>query len=168
MRRIGLGLLGILVALGVGIQLVPYGHERTNPPVRKEPAWDTPTTQDLANRACYDCHSNQTVWPWYSKVAPISWLIQNDVDNGRKHLNFSEWDHAQRRASNAGKRIQRGSMPPWYYILMHSTANLSPTEKETLARGLEATLGKVPSAPAQAKIQDTLPLSPVVARNAAS
>ena len=136
MRKIGLGrLLGILMALGLAMQLVPYGHARTNPPVRKKPAWDSPTTHDLAVRACYDCHSNQKVWPWYAKVAPVSWLIQSDVDRGRQTLNFSEWDRPQRKASEAGRRTQRGSMPPWYYVMMHPKANLSPSEKQALVRG---------------------------------
>lgn len=156
MRKTGLGrLLGILMALGLALQLVPYGHARTNPPVRQEPAWDSPTTQDLAVRACSDCHSNQTVWPWYAKVAPVSWLIQSDVDRGRQRLNFSEWDRPQRKASEAGRRIQRGSMPPWYYVLMHPKANLSPSGKQALVRGLEGTLAKDRSVPAQAKEWDT-------------
>ena len=156
MRKIGLGrLLGILMALGLAIQLVPYGHARTNPPARKEPAWDSPTTQDLAVRACYDCHSNRTVWPWYAKVAPVSWLIQSDVDRGRQRLNFSEWDRPQRKAVGAEKRIQRGSMPPWYYVLMHPSAHFSLTEKQTLVRGLDATFEKDRWPPAQAKERAT-------------
>ena len=154
MRKISLGrLVGILIALGLVIQLVPYGRARTNPPGRKEPAWDSPITQDLTVRACYDCHSNQTVWPWYSKIAPVSWLIQNDVDRGRKRLNFSEWDRPQRgtRPQSIQRRIQRGSMPPWYYILMHSNANLSSAEKQTLLRGLEATIEKDRPLPVQVK-----------------
>jgi hypothetical protein len=109
----------------------------------------------LLKRACYDCHSNRTVWPWYAKVAPVSWLIQSDVDRGRQRLNFSEWDRPQWKAAGAGKRIQRGSMPPWYYVLMHSRAHLSLTEKQTLVRGLEATIGKDRWSPAQAKERAT-------------
>ncbi len=136
--------LGAVVILGVAIQLVPYGHAHTNPPVRQEPAWDRPTTRELAARACYDCHSNQTVWPWYSQIAPVSWLIQNDVDRGRQRLNFSEWNRPQRgaRAGSVDRRIQRGSMPPWYYLLMHSQASLSDAEKQTLVRGLDTTVAQ--------------------------
>ncbi len=137
-------LLGAVVILGVAIQLVPYGHSHTNPPVRKEPAWNSPATRELAVRACYDCHSNQTVWPWYSRIAPVSWLIQNDVDRGRRRLNFSEWDRPQRgaRVSAIDRRMQRGSMPPWYYILMHSQATLSEMEKQGLMRGLDVTVAQ--------------------------
>lgn len=134
--------LGALAVLGIAVQLVPYGHTRTNPPVRQEPAWDTETTRDLAVRACYDCHSNQTVWPWYAKCAPVSWLIQNDVDDGRRKVNFSEWDRPQRKAREVARRIQRSSMPPWYYVLLHSKATLSATERQTLVRGIETTLAK--------------------------
>ncbi len=136
--------LGAVAILGIAIQLVPYGHAHTNPPVRQEPTWDSSTTRELAARACYDCHSNQTVWPWYSQIAPMSWLIQNDVDRGRQRLNFSEWSRPQRgaRPGSVDRRIQRGSMPPWYYILMHSQANLSDAEKQTLVRGLDATVAQ--------------------------
>src|SRR5574340_945670 len=65
------------------IQLVPYGRNHTNPPVTGEPRWDSPQTRALAARACFDCHSNETKWRWYSNIAPISWLIQRDVDSGR-------------------------------------------------------------------------------------
>ena len=60
-------------------QLIPFGRSHTNPVVVKEPTWDSPTTRDLAKRACFDCHSNETVWPWYTNIAPVSWLTQRDV-----------------------------------------------------------------------------------------
>jgi mono/diheme cytochrome c family protein len=138
--------LGAGVALGVAIQLVPYGHGHTNPAVRREPAWDTPATRDLAARACYDCHSNQTVWPWYARFAPVSWLIQRDVDTGRQRLNFSEWDRPQRgtRPHSIDRRIQHGSMPPWYYVLMHARAKMSEAEKQALMLGLDTTVTQSP------------------------
>src|SRR6185312_12833385 len=80
------------VVIVLVIQAVPYGREHTNPPLRVEPAWDSKRTRELVVRTCFDCHSNETVWPWYSSIAPISWLIQRDVNQGRAHLNFSEWD----------------------------------------------------------------------------
>ncbi len=73
------------------IQAVPYGRNHANSPNRTEPTWDSPTTRQLAVRACYDCHSNETIWPWYSNVAPVSWLVQRDVEEGRDEVNFSEW-----------------------------------------------------------------------------
>ncbi|VAW08163.1 hypothetical protein MNBD_ACTINO01-854, partial [hydrothermal vent metagenome] len=70
----------LLVGVVIAIQLVPYGRDHDNPPVLAEPAWDSTTTQDLARRACFDCHSNETEWRWYTNIAPISWFIQNEVD----------------------------------------------------------------------------------------
>ncbi len=139
-------LLGAVLILGVATQLVPYGHSHTNPPVRKEPAWNSPTTRELSVRACYDCHSNQTVWPWYAEIAPVSWLIQRDVDTGRQRLNFTEWDRPQRgaRAQSIDRRIQRGSMPPWSYILMHDRAKVSEAEKQALMQGLDTTVAQSP------------------------
>ena len=89
-----------LVVLGIFalIQAVPYGRSHTNPPVTAEAPWDSARTRELAVRACYDCHSNETTWPWYSNVAPMSWLVQRDVDEGRGVLNFSEWDQPQAEA----------------------------------------------------------------------
>lgn len=78
-RRIGTWVLGTLLVLLLAIQLVPYGRDHTNPPVVAEPAWDSPATRALFVRACADCHSNQTVWPWYSHVAPVAWLVAHDV-----------------------------------------------------------------------------------------
>jgi len=72
-------LIGMVLAGGIvfiAMQLVPYGHAHTNPPVTGEPKWDSPQTRELAKRACFDCHSNETDWPWYSNIAPVSWLIQ--------------------------------------------------------------------------------------------
>jgi hypothetical protein len=128
----------IAAVLLVVIQLLPFGRDHTNPPVRKEPAWDAPETRELAVRACFDCHSNETVWPWYSHVAPISWLVWSDVGRGRKELNFSEWDRPQREARESGSTVRKGSMPPWYY----PWANLNATERQTLIRGLEGTVGR--------------------------
>lgn len=140
-RRILRGLTLGAFALVAIVQAIPYGRSHQNPAVRKEPSWDCPQTRALALRACYDCHSNQTVWPWYSHLAPISWLIQHDVDEGRRELNVSEWDTQQREAAEAAKTVQKGEMPPWGYSLIHPHARLSPSEREALIRGLEASMG---------------------------
>jgi hypothetical protein len=138
--RIALGIVLGAVVLFVLIQLIPYGHDHTNPVVSQEVQWDIPQTRDLAIRACYDCHSNLTVWPWYSNIAPLSWLIQHDVDGGRLVLNFSEWDRQQPRAAYAADQVQSGNMPRWYYLPLHTSANLTPAEKEALIQGLRASL----------------------------
>jgi mono/diheme cytochrome c family protein len=130
-----------VVATGLVIQAVPYGHGHINPPVVQEPAWDRAETRDLAKRACFNCHSNETVWPWYSNVAPVSWLVQSDVDDGRSHLDFSEFDRAQKHATDAAKDVKDGDMPPWSYLPMHAEAKLTAAEHDALANGLETTFG---------------------------
>jgi len=132
-------LIGIAV-VAVGIQALPFGRDHTNPPVGQEPDWDSPETRELARRACFDCHSNETEWPWYSNVAPVSWLIQRDVTEGRGHLNFSEFDKPQRHADDAAELTREQEMPLPSYIPFHSEAKLTDAERETLAAGLEATL----------------------------
>ena len=132
--------IGVLIA-AVLIQFIPYGHNHTNPPAAKEPAWNSPGTRTLIRRACFDCHSNETVWPWYSNIAPVSWLVQNDVDGGRRHLNFTEFDRPQRHAADIAAEVKQGDMPPWFYLPMHSTAKLAPAEKEALLDGAEKTFG---------------------------
>jgi mono/diheme cytochrome c family protein len=144
MRRIFLVALFAVLILGVVIQAVPYGRHHTNPPVLAEPRWDTPHTRTLAARACFDCHSNETVWPWYSNLAPISWLVQDDVDDGRKAVNFSEWNRPQKEAHELPKMVKKGEMPPWTYAIGDSARRLSPAEKQALVNGLAATLSSNP------------------------
>ncbi|MFN8472324.1 MAG: heme-binding domain-containing protein [Anaerolineae bacterium] len=134
----------IIIAVLVGgfllIQLIPYGHNHTNPPVIQEPQWDSPQTRELAVRACFDCHSNESVWPVYSNIAPISWLVQHDVEEGRQRLNFSEWNRPQREARSAGREVQRGDMPDPKYLPLHPQARLTDAEKQALIQGLNNSL----------------------------
>lgn len=131
--------IGGLVVLFLAIQVIPYGHNHTNPPVQQEPTWDDPQTRELVVDACYDCHSNESTWPWYSNVAPVSWLVQNDVEEGRRILNFSEWGSQRLEAEEVIEVIREGEMPPFYYTMMHDSAKLSTAEKNTLIQGLQAT-----------------------------
>ena len=133
--------VGLALLFGA-LQLVPYGRDYTNPPVVSEPAWDSPATRALAARACFDCHSNQTQWPGYARIAPGSWLIARDVAEGREHLNFSEWQRPQEDAHEAPDVVREKEMPPVQYRLLHPEARLTDAEREQLARGLEATLGR--------------------------
>jgi hypothetical protein len=133
----------ILLALFLLIQLVPFGHDHTNPAVVSEPNWDSPQTRELAKRACFDCHSNETTWPWYSNIAPVSWLLQKDVNEGRSRFNFSDWQNNYLRDPNEFNRvINGGEMPPPQYRLMHPTARLTDAEKQQLLQGLQATISK--------------------------
>jgi hypothetical protein len=145
-RRIAkliLAALGAALLLFLLIQLVPYGRDHTNPPLVRELAWDSVQTEQLARRACYDCHSNETAWPWYSNVAPVSWLLQRHVVEGRAELNFSEWGAGREgeEAEELAEVVLEGGMPPRSYLLLHPEAILSRAEKEALAQGLAATAG---------------------------
>jgi hypothetical protein len=130
-----------VLATAVLIQFIPYGHNHTNPPVTGEPAWSSPETRELFHRACFDCHSNTTVWPWYSHVAPVSWLVQNDVEGGRHHLNFTEWDHPQGHAEHVAEEVRQGDMPPWYYLALHSHAKFTEDEKQAVMDAAAKILG---------------------------
>lgn len=137
LSRVLLLLAGLLLA----IQLVPYGWNHTNPAVVAEPKWDTPRTRELFFRACADCHSNATKWPLYSRVAPVSWLVASDVEEGRSKLNVSEWNRPQKDAHEAAEELQKGAMPLPIYLPLHPDARLSTGEKAELVAGLAATLG---------------------------
>ena len=143
-RMILFVLLAAIVLFGL-IQLVPYGRNHTNPPVVQEPNWNSPQTRQLAARACFDCHSNQTTYPWYSNVAPVSWLTERDVVAGRRRLNFSQWNGTQGRVNEVSRIVSEGEMPPFYYVWMHPSANLTSDEKAALINGLNATFGISPN-----------------------
>ena len=132
--RAGLGLLAVAVLL----QLVPYGRDHTNPPVTQDAPWPNGRARELATAACYDCHSNQTRWPPQSFVAPFSWLLTRDVEQGRDELNFSTWDSDHGEADDAAEAVAEGSMPPRRYVLVHPDARLSDAERQVLADALEA------------------------------
>ena len=137
---IALGFLGMFIA----IQLVPYGRAHTNPPVSGEPLWDAPATRALTKQACFDCHSNETAWSVYASIAPASWLVQRDVDEGRAVLNFSEWSRPQEEAKDASEEVLEGEMPPAAYTLVHAHARLNAADRHRLAQGLAKTLGVAP------------------------
>jgi len=134
---------GAPVLLLLAVQLVPYGRDHTNPPAGQLVAWDSPRTHDLARRACFNCHSNETLWPWYSSIAPISWRIQTHVMGGRAKLNFTAFDAGNEKmadaAGEAAESVTKGEMPPQDYMLMHPEARLSFAEKQALEAGLKAT-----------------------------
>jgi hypothetical protein len=130
---------GVVVA-AAALQLLPFGADGTNPPIIREPAWDSPQTRALAREACFDCHSNETAWPAYARVAPVSWLVRHDVDEGRAVLNFSEWDRPQAEASEVSEEVVEGEMPPRAYAWMHGRARLSDADRQRLADGLARTM----------------------------
>ena len=114
------------------IQFIPV--VRYNPPVESEVPV-SPELRAVLRKACYDCHSNETIWPWYSKVAPISWLVASDVHEGREELNFSTWARYDSKRQikmfkKSWEEISEGEMPPWSYMLMHQEAAILPAERE--------------------------------------
>jgi len=124
------------------IQLVPYGRAHTNPPRTGEPSWSAPRTRQLFLNSCGDCHSNETRWPWYSHVAPASWLVQRDVEEGRSHFNVSEWGREGNEGDEAAEELESGEMPPWFYLPLHPEARLSAADEQALLSGLRATFGE--------------------------
>jgi hypothetical protein len=136
--RLGVLLLGVFLL----IQLAPIPTE--NPPVSQEVAWNTAETERLARVACYDCHSNETVWPWYSNVAPVSWRVAMHVIEGRRHLNFSTWDKPQSELAEVLESITEGEMPLSDYVMLHPEASLTTAEQEALLDGLRITFTQDP------------------------
>jgi len=134
------GALTALAAL-VLIQLVPYGRDHSNPPVANEPPWDSPETRRLFLATCGDCHSHETRWPWYASIAPASWLMQYDVEEGRSELNVSRWGEGKQEGDEAAGMVRKGKMPPWFYLPLHPEARLAPDEERALIAGLVATFG---------------------------
>lgn len=142
MRQPALTALIALGAAAVAAQLITV--ERVNPPGYSGPPLAAPAQiETLLSRACYDCHSNQTRWPWYSRIAPASWLVARDVALGRKELNFSEWDSyypqtRRRKLQWIGRVLRERSMPPWAYRLIHPGARFTGAERAMLDSWIES------------------------------
>ena len=134
MKKIATVTLSVLALALLAIQLVPV--ERSNPPVETEvPA--SPEVRSILRRACYDCHSNETRWPWYSWIAPVSWLVAHDVHEGREELNFSTWNRLSSKKQvdlldESWEEVEEGEMPPWFYLPPHPDARLSPDDRAAL------------------------------------
>jgi hypothetical protein len=139
--------LAILVSLlAAGLQL--YQPERSNPPSNPGGSFEAvarpaPELANVLRRACYDCHSNETRWPWYSRVSPVSWLIARDVRRGRAHLNFSEWNRlspqaAQHKLREACEEVRAGEMPLALYRWFHSEARLSAADADWICAASKA------------------------------
>jgi hypothetical protein len=144
-RRTVLIILGVLVGIVIILQLIPWGNmipllAVSNPPVQTEIQWNSVTTEQLVRNTCYDCHSNETVWPWYSTIVPVSWLVAGDVNEGRQHLNFSTTTADQINPAELIEQIQSGEMPPKSYKARHPSANLTDAQNADLIAGIQASL----------------------------
>ena len=141
--------VGILLVLG--IQLIPVPRE--NPEV-VAPITVPDDVRMVLENSCYDCHSNLTEWPWYSRVAPVSWLVYKDVKKGRDELNFSEWgEYSDRRRNHkleeVEEKVSEGEMPLKVYLPLHPEARLSDADRQTLiewSRAEREAVGYVPEA----------------------
>lgn len=146
MFKIGKYVIGGAIAVLVGMQFVQ--PVRTNPPsdpgasfeaVVRPPAEVAKTLR----RACGDCHSNQTAWPWYSRLAPVSWFIVQDVNEGRAHLNLSDWNRPGPEGEAPGfnevcEEVRGGKMPPSSYTFLHKNARLTQGEVATVCAQAQA------------------------------
>jgi len=132
-----------LIALLIVIQFIPYGKDHQNPAVTSSPKWHSADTKELFMRACGDCHSNETKWPWYSKVAPVSWSVYHHVIEGREHFNVSVWGQQKKnKGDEAVEEVEEGEMPLFSYMLAHPEADLNKEEKALLIEGLRRTFGE--------------------------
>jgi len=127
-------ILIVLVIIVVGIQFIPV--DRTNPPITQEIVAPT-NVLSILKTSCYDCHSNETKWPWYSYVAPISFLVAGDVEDGRKRVNFSEWDKydekkKEKKMSAMIEAVEAGGMPLPKYLITHPDAEIDSKKLKTL------------------------------------
>lgn len=134
LRKVVLATLGLLFLALVGIQFMPV--DRSNPPVTLV-VDAPPEVMSILRRSCFDCHSNETVWPWYSRVAPMSWKVVDHVHEGREHLNFSTWDQndAEDRAEiveEIWEEVAKGAMPMPNYLRLHAEARLSEADLAAL------------------------------------
>ncbi len=135
------------IALVTGFALLQLTNPpRTNPPVIHDLMASSATPPQVAamlHAACYDCHSSETLWPWYSHIAPMSWLIASDVKEGREHLNLSDWPNdnpmrAAKRLENMSDEISSGEMPLPKYTKIHADARLTQIQRKELSDWLDA------------------------------
>lgn len=107
--------------------------------------------ESILKRSCYDCHSDHTVWPWYSSIAPASWLVGDDVTAGRKKMNFSQWSKIptakqEARLNEICEEIKSDEMPLPPYLILHGDAKLSQADKDILCNWVEIELKKLEDA----------------------
>lgn len=147
LRKIIVGTAAFILIGFIVIQILPVGNfisvlkRDPNPPVTATVAWDSPLTERMVRNSCFDCHSNETVWPWYSNVAPFSWLITREVNKGRRAMNFSEDPPESFDVDDMEWHINN-DMPPRLYLTLHTNAELSQAERALLVKALAAMYGR--------------------------
>lgn len=144
-RNTLLALLGIVIVGFLVLQIFPISAistklARQERPVLSQIDWGSPEAEQLVRTACYDCHSNEPTYPWYASVAPISWLLNKDINEGRRVLNFSEQAANQINPHELVEVVEEGEMPLPIYLVMHPDANLTEAQQQTLIQAFETVL----------------------------
>jgi hypothetical protein len=129
------GILGFVL-----IQFIPFGRDHTNPPSASEPQWSSAQARSLVKEQCFQCHSNETTWPWYSNIAPASWLVAADVIGARSKFNFSDWNTYPGELNEMVGAIQEGEMPPIQYSAFHPNSRLNAQQKADLIGALHSSI----------------------------
>lgn len=152
LKWVGIGLLAAFVIIQF------FRPERENPAsIAGQSIWADPTmtpkVEQILRRSCNDCHSNETVWPWYSNIAPVSWLVADDVEEGRKHLNFSTWltrpaEKREHKLEELAEEVQKRGMPLPIYLIAHGDAALSNEEIAALKEWSDAARRQLTAPPA--------------------
>lgn len=143
LRIVGI-IVVVLIVIFVVLQIFPIGsvsaelarHDQSG---TEHVNWSSPEVEQLVRTACYDCHSDETRYPWYSTIAPVSWLVNKDVNEGRRRLNFSETPANRIEADELVEQLRRGTMPPQIFKIMHSDANLTDQQIATLENAFQTT-----------------------------
>ncbi len=152
-RKVVRWVLVVIVVAFVVIQF--YRPAKINPAIDPAKTIEaqlqvTPAVSAIMDRSCNDCHSNKSRWPWYSNVAPVSWLVISDVNDGRSMMNFSEWgnydnDKQSRRLRDICEQVTDGEMPLWFYTPMHPGSKLSAGDVKTLCDWANAERARINS-----------------------
>ena len=139
-KRVFWALIGGAAGIFLLIQLIPFGHNRTNPPTVSEPRWSSLQARAAVKEHCFQCHSNETQWTWYSNIAPGSWLIAFDVIAGRGNFNFSDWQRKPGELNEMVGAIQEGEMPPIQDWIVHPSARMNAQQKQDLIQALQSSI----------------------------
>jgi len=146
-KVLGWALVGVAVAL-VGSQLIPV--DTTNPPADGAMTMPAGDTGQILKAACMDCHSNETVWPWYAHVTPVKFLVADHVNEGRSKLNFSTWgavtpSRQARKLEEVAELVQEGEMPEGTYTWMHPEARLTDAQRQLIVEWANAERARLPA-----------------------
>jgi len=144
-NKLLLAILIAVVAAFAGARMQPFVPTQTQEPTSRilDNVDIDPATLAILERSCQNCHSEKTVWPWYSRLAPVSWLIARDVQQARRHANLSRWQEyaagdRQQILSAIGSAVRNHEMPPGRYLLLHPEAKLTEEERQRIYKWTKA------------------------------